>query len=383
MLGMPAMPQQTIPAVMPGMPGMLGMPAMPAMLQEQQPPPAAMPAVPAMPAPEVPAAAEPFPPQFPPQPPAEQAQVQEPAAQPSPPKEVVEWPAWLRCGAPCSMCGDGGTSDAEPHGVVCRRKGKKGVVKGCNMGVCWACMESQPRSTFGIVRTTKEEFDSLEDKAWWMHEKCMEPADLRSYFGGEQELAEARAAADAEDAAEAKASSAKTGESPGKAKKKEADDPVAAEKDRVKKMSVKELKAYLDRHNTSHNDLFEKAELVARAMEVASTAPPEPPPGPAWMPAGEICRVCTKPQAKEQGGIFCRRRRTDGRISGCGQAVCWRCMKRAPKDSFGVVRCTKDEFEGLEDEAWWMHHHCMEDGDWKDYYGESEPEDEKWRRTGE
>ena len=34
-------------------------------------------------------------------------------------------------------------------------------------------------------------------------------------------------------------------------------------------------------------------------------------------------------------------------------------------------------------DAWWMHHHCFEDGDWKDYFGEDEPEDERWRRTGE
>ncbi|CAK9071149.1 PARP-type domain-containing protein [Durusdinium trenchii] len=46
-----------------------------------------------------------------------------------------------------------------------------------------------------------------------------------------------------------------------------------AEKERIKKMPVKELKAYLDRHNTSHADLFEKAENT-----------------------GDNCRLCGKQQ---------------------------------------------------------------------------------------
>ncbi|CAL1151610.1 unnamed protein product [Cladocopium goreaui] len=205
-----------------------------------------------------------------------------------------------------------------------------------------------------------------------MHEGCMEPSDLRAYFGGEKELAEARAAADA---AEAQVATAEK-------KPKEAVDPMEAEKERIKKMSVKELKAYLDRHNTSHSDLFEKSELLGRALEVASKSAPEPPPGPAWMKSGDMCRLCGKSQ-QEQGGIYCRRRRTDGRIGGCNDGICWRCMKRAPKDSFGKVRCTKEEFADLGEDAWWMHHHCFEDGDWQDYFGEPEPEDERWRRTGE
>ncbi|CAJ1460518.1 unnamed protein product [Effrenium voratum] len=186
-----------------------------------------------------------------------------------------------------------------------------------------------------------------------MHERCMQPSDLRAYFGGEKELADAQAAADAADAA------AKESEKPKETEAKK--DPIEAEKERVKKMSVKELKAYLDRHNTSHADLFEKPDLVNRALEVCSNSVPEPPPGPAWMTAGDVCRLCGKPQAEDQRGIFCRRRRTDGRIAGCNEAICWRCMKRAPKDSFGKVRCTKEEFEGLgEDtlmaliELWWL-----------------------------
>ena len=61
--------------------------------------------------------------------------------------------------------------------------------------------------------------------------RCMEASDLRAYFGGEKELEAARAAAV---------------EKP-KAKAVEAVNPVEAEKERIKKMSVKELKAYLDR----------------------------------------------------------------------------------------------------------------------------------------
>ena len=157
------------------------------------------------------------------------------------------------------------------------------------------CMQKAPQASFGMVRTTKEEFESLEKSAWWMHEaplgaivfihflipeglakgssvwasvqkgwgynnkrftkstslskfhdsghpspsgfiggellRCMEESDLRAYFGGEKELEAARAAA---------------AEKP-KAKATEVADPMEAEKERVKKMSVKELKAYLDR----------------------------------------------------------------------------------------------------------------------------------------
>lgn len=253
----------------------------------------------------------------------------------------------------------------DPHGVVCRRVRKKGMVTGCGMGVCWACMASRPRAELGMVRTTREEFESLKEDAWWMHERCMEHADLKAYFGGEKELALARANAD-----KAEASGDK-----GKAKEK---DPADAQRELVQKMSVKELKAYLDRHGISHAECVEKQDLLAKALEAADSAPPEPS-GPAWMANGAVCRLCTKP-AKEFGGIICRRRRKDGRVAGCGESVCWRCMKRAPRESFGKVRCTKEEFESLEQEAWWMHEACFEDGDYKDYFGESEPEEDKaWR----
>lgn len=234
-------------------------------------------------------------------------------------------------------------------------------------------METRPRSEFGMVRTTKDEFESLEDDAWWMHERCMEPADLRGYFGGEKELANARAVADAADA-EAAASS-----SGGKVAQKPVD-PVEAAKERVRAMSVKELKAYMLRNGASTENCVEKSDLLAKALEVAAKAPLEPV-GPAWMPTRMVCRLCTKPPGKEQGGVICRRRRSDGSLSGCGEGICFRCMKKAPRDAFGQVRTTKEEFESLEEEAWWMHERCFADGDYKDYFGESEPEEFYNRRT--
>jgi len=218
-----------------------------------------------------------------------------------------------------------------------------------------------------MVRTTAEEFDSLEDSAWWMHEKCMEPADLRAYYGGEKELARARAAAD-EAEAELPAASPAAPSRP-------------APESMVQAMSVKNLKDYLTRHGVSHEECVEKSDLQAKALEVARKNPAEAAAGPAWMPNGTACRLCTKP-VKEHGGVICRRRRSDGRVDGCGEGVCWRCMKRAPRESFGQVRTTKEEFESLEEEAWWMHEACFDDGDYKDYFGESEPEEFYNRRTG-
>lgn len=211
-----------------------------------------------------------------------------------------------------------------------------------------------------------------------MHEKCMTAADLRQYFGSEKELMLARQAADEADrvASAAASSSAKPGE---KSKKEPPVDPAEASKAKVRAMSVKELKAYLERHNTAHAHCVEKSELQALAMEVAARTP-EIPDGPAWMPVGMVCRLCTKPTAKEMAGIICRRKRADGTVGGCGEGVCWRCMKRAPRESFGKVRTTKEEFESLEEDAWWMHEMCFEDDDYKDYFGESEPEDDKKKR---
>jgi len=299
--------------------------------------------------------------------PAQPAQVAQPEtmAELQSNQATTEMPAWLPAHIPCSLCGSIPTDD-KPHGVLCfRQRGKSRL--GCCQGVCWSCMETRPRAELGMVRTTKMEFASLEDDAWWMHEKCMEKADLRDYYGGEKELALARAAADEEEAG--KAVEAKSDEI-----SKEPMDPLEAAKERVRAMSVKELKAYLGRHGVEHSQFLEKSDMVAAALGVAEKSPPEGPGGPAWMPLGMVCRLCTKAVKQEKAGVVCRRARPDGSCGGCGEGVCWRCMKRAPKDSFGTVRCTKEEFESLGDGAWWMHTACFGPGDYESYFDEPEPE---------
>mmetsp|Transcript_81016 Transcript_81016/g.177883 ORF Transcript_81016/g.177883 Transcript_81016/m.177883 type:complete len:264 (+) Transcript_81016:606-1397(+) len=235
-------------------------------------------------------------------------------------------------------------------------------------------MEKLPRDQFGMVRTSRAEFESLAEDAWWMHEQCMEKSDLRSYFGGEKELKQAIAAADAQSAGQDKPSSGAPAAS------KKTSDPLEDAKAEVKAMSVKELKAYLTRNKVSIESCVEKTDLLNKALEVVAEKPPIPK-GPAWMPPSMVCRLCAKPPGKEQGGVICRRLRADGSVSGCGEGVCWRCMKRAPRESFGQVRTTKEEFESLEADAWWMHEGCFQDGDYKDYFGESEPEEFYNRRT--
>jgi len=239
-------------------------------------------------------------------------------------------------------------------------------------------METRPRSQLGMVRTTREELESLEESAWWMHERCMEQADLRAYYGGEKELAKARAAADQAEAG----TQAKALGSSAKGSQAAPSDPVELVREQIRKLSVKELKLYLDRHQVDRTAILEKKELLTKALEVAASAPQEPPKGPAWMTVGSTCRLCTKPVTKECAGVVCRRVRADCSIGGCGEGICWRCMKRAPRESFGNVRTTKEEFEGLEEDAWWMHELCFEEGDYKDYFGESEPEDVQSRRQG-
>merc|ERR1719213_1476599 len=44
-------------------------------------------------------------------------------------------------------------------------------------------------------------------------------------------------------------------------------------------------------------------------------------------------------------------------------------MKRAPRDSFGKVRTTREEFESLGMDSWWMHEMCMNATDSSEYYG--------------
>merc|ERR1739843_37180 len=62
-------------------------------------------------------------------------------------------------------------------------------------------------------------------------------------------------------------------------------------------------------------------------------------------------------------------------VSGWGHAACWRCMKRAPRDRFGSVRTTREEFESWGEDAWWMHEGCMTGCDWAKYTGDDVPGD--------
>lgn len=275
--------------------------------------------------------------------------------------------AWLRAPTPCSLCLAVGKSE-ERQGVICFRRRKHGH-SGCGKGVCWSCMATGSREALGMVRTTKDEFESLEDGAWWLHEACMVGSDLRDYFGGEKELASARAAADAMHAVLEAAPAKATTDS----------DPLESMREKLRSSSVKELKSFIARHNASHSGCVEKSELLSKAIEVAEAHPCGPGvSGPAWMPAGMACRLCTK--VPTCGGVICRRRRPDGSVGGCGEGVCWRCMKRAPREKFGKVRTTKEEFESLKEDAWWMHEACFEGNDYQDYFNESESEADKVRR---
>mmetsp|Transcript_66057 Transcript_66057/g.176836 ORF Transcript_66057/g.176836 Transcript_66057/m.176836 type:complete len:364 (+) Transcript_66057:2-1093(+) len=306
-------------------------------------------------------------------PPKEATPPPAPAADPIP--SASEMAPWLDARVPCSLCHRASPS-GEAHGVVCYRRRKGGAEGGCSQGVCWECMESRPRSELGMVRTTRDELESLGKQGWWMHERCMDPADLRAYFGSEKDVALARAAADQADAAQLHGGASQAA---GSSAAPAVVDPIEAVRTRLRGMSVKELKAYLELHRVDFSGLVEKSELLARALELASKAPPAPK-GPAWMPVGMVCRLCTKPVKQELAGVICRRCRPDGRVAGCGDGICWRCMKRAPKDSFGQVRTTKEEFQSLKQDAWWMHEACFEEGDYKDYFGESEPEEEEQAR---
>jgi len=106
--------------------------------------------------------------------------------------------------------------------------------------------------------------------------------------------------------------------------------------------------------------------LVATAAKKAEAIPV------GWLPEGSRCGTCSK-SVLEFGGVFCGRRRPSGRVAGCGAGVCWRCMNKGPKESFGKVRTTKTEFSSLGADAWWMHEACMSKADKRDYY---EKEDE-------
>lgn len=71
-------------------------------------------------------------------------------------------------------------------------------------------------------------------------------------------------------------------------------------------------------------------------------------------------------------GVFCGRVSVEGTFIGCGAAVCWRCMKRAPNDQLGKLRTSKEECESMGQKAWWMHDFCMREVDTSDYYGSAD-----------
>ncbi|CAK0896367.1 unnamed protein product, partial [Prorocentrum cordatum] len=50
------------------------------------------------------------------------------------------------------------------------RQRRSGDTVGCAAGVCWKCMNKASKDKLGAVRTTKAEFASLGEEAWWMHE---------------------------------------------------------------------------------------------------------------------------------------------------------------------------------------------------------------------
>ena len=121
---------------------------------------------------------------------------------------------WRSSCASGTLCGSVG-SEKGPHGVVCLRKRKTGVA-GCGKGVCFVwglgflrksmefalisshfmaylvgqrrltevCMDKAPQASFGMVRTTKEEFESLEKSAWWMHEARLDRRPFYASFQG-------------------------------------------------------------------------------------------------------------------------------------------------------------------------------------------------------
>jgi len=280
-------------------------------------------------------------------------------------------PAWLPPGKACSLCAKPAAKDYS--GVVCRRRRDDSSLAGCGSGVCWACMESASRLSFGMVRTTKEEFEMLETEAWWMHEVCMTKGDLSDYFGGEKEYKEAKAAAaKALDLERQQRSAADAMKSASKARQAQ----LETEKASVLTKSVRELKEWIESRGSQTADCIEKAELRARALELLAKEQKggggsAVSSGPAWMPAKSDCSLCVKTVKKQCGGVLCRRNRADGTTAGCGKGVCWRCMKRAPRDEFGTVRCTQGEFESLGHDAWWMHEKCMLPTDLSDYHGDS------------
>ena len=97
-----------------------------------------------------------------------------------------------------------------------------------------------------------------------------------------------------------------------------------------------------------------------------------------WFPDGQRCGKCGKIKGQDDG-VICGRVRPDGKVVGCHEAICWKCMKSMSKREAGGIKCSRAEFEDLAadgTEPWWMHEKCMEPRDLKDYYGEDPEEAE-------
>eukprot|EP00435_Cladocopium_sp_Y103_P038168 s1308_g10.t1 len=138
----------------------------------------------------------------PPEPPEPEQRSRSPRRKPKAVKEAKEPPAeehpkeipsnvgsaeepvgWMPQNYPCSLCQK---QVAASGGIFCGRR-RDGTIKGCGAAVCWRCMNrSSKDEDFGKVRTNKAEFESLGDEAWWMHEACMEDADLQDYYEGDE-----------------------------------------------------------------------------------------------------------------------------------------------------------------------------------------------------
>jgi len=276
-------------------------------------------------------------------------------------------PAWLPAGTACLVCMVPVTE--ERMGVVCRRARPDGTVLGCGQGVCWACMLSTPRATFGDVRTTREEFEAMEGEgqAWWMHEACMERRDRLDYFGGHEEYAATKAAAAREEARLAQRQLSVQAQNI-----QDAEAVVERTKQQLQVMSSKQLREYLTAKRVDPGLTTEKAELLEIAFRHVAQVPAAAlrASEPAWLPAGGACKLCAKTVKGEFGGVTCRRIRSNSTVGGCGASVCWRCMKRAARDDLGMVRCSREEFEALGLGAWWMHERCMTPQDREDYFSE-------------
>lgn len=83
-------------------------------------------------------------------------------------------------GMPCHLCLHP-AADSWGRGVACSYMRPDGSFGGCQKGVCFPCMKVASRTMFGKVKISKEAWDVLGEKAWWMHEKCMGADDESDY----------------------------------------------------------------------------------------------------------------------------------------------------------------------------------------------------------